>query len=271
MSDKAVSDLAAATVETPRDTRPILDQAAQILAEAAAPPRDQPVETPESADPPVETWDLKSVAERLGTDPAKLYESLKVSIADGEELTVSALKDAYRPAAELEKARGKLLEEMETSKREVVQTQQEFAALLQLLGPQNLNQELLAEVNRRTEKQKAFEAERLLKAVPEWKDPIARAADWVDIRKAGQAVGYTDAEMRLAEAGYADHRLIALLRQVAKGPKVEQPKPPAKVAVKPVGNGKPNEAAQFGQLKAQVKKGQLRPEMAGAMLIQGKY
>src|SRR5574343_278199 len=108
MTDKGISDLEAATVETPRDTRPILDQAAQILAEASAPPKDQPEEIPESAEPPNENWDLKSVAERLGTDPAKLYENLKVSIADGEELTVSALKDAYRPAAELEKARGKI-------------------------------------------------------------------------------------------------------------------------------------------------------------------
>jgi hypothetical protein len=271
MTDKAGSDLASATVETRADPVPILEKAAQILAEGSAPPKDQPGEAPASAEPPSESWSIKSVAERLGTDPAKLYTDLTVGLEDGTELSVSALKDAYKPAAELEKARGKLLEEMESSKREVVQTQQEFGALLQLLGPQNLNPELLAEVNRRTEKQKTDEAERLLKAIPEWKDPIARAADWVDIRKAGAAVGYTDAELRLAEAGYADHRLISLLRQVAKGPKPETPKPQAKVAAKPTPVSSQSEAQRFGQLKAKVTRGNLRPEIAGALLIQGKH
>jgi hypothetical protein len=264
------SDSEALPVSTePLHESSALQQVAGILGQEIAPSDTQAAEKPPEA-PPAEKWDVKRVAEKLGTDPAKLYADLTVGFDDGTEITLGALKDGYRPAAELEKARGKLLEEMESSKREVVQTQQEFAALLQLLGPQNLNQELLAEVNRRTEKQKADEAERLLKAVPEWKDPIARAADWVDIRKAGQAVGYTDAEMRLAEAGYADHRLIALLRQVAKGPKVEQAKPPAKVAVAPKAPKPMSAAQQFGRVKAAVTSGRMSQVAAVESILRGK-
>jgi hypothetical protein len=265
MTLDAALPLEAATVEEPPPHRSAEDQVSQLLREAASQPEPTAEkQTPDAPPEPEKAWDLKSVAEKLGTDPARLYADLRVGFEDGTELTLGALKDAYRPAAELEKARGKLLEDMESSKREVVQTQQEFSALLQLLGPQNLNQELLAEVNRRTEKQKADEAERLLKAIPEWKDPIARAAD-----KAGAAVGYTDAELRLAEAGYADHRLIALLRQVTRGPKPEVAKPEAKKGMAPQKAKSPSAAPSVRDLKAAVRRKDMTSAEAVTSILKG--
>jgi cell division septation protein DedD len=211
---------------------------------------------------------MKSLAEKLGTDPEKLYTGLKVALDDGTELSVSALKDAYRPAAELEKARGELLEEMTSNKREVTQNRQELGALVQYLAQQGqLTEPVAREVQKMVDAERAAEADKLLKRIPEWKDPIARAADWSDMRRVAKEQGYTDAEIKLAEAGLADHRTIATWRALAKGPKpAAPPKPAAKVAAKPAA-GSRTPAQQFGQLKAAVKTGRVSPFSAVAQLI----
>lgn len=249
-----------------RSQDPVAD-VAKLLSQAPAPAEPTP-ETETQAAPTSESWELKSVAEKLGTDPATLYEGLKVALEDGTELTVSALKDAYKPAAQLEKARAELLEEMTASKREVTQNRQELGALVQYLAQNGqLTEPMVREVQKLVDAERAAEADKLLKRVPEWKDPIARAADWADIRPVARDLGYSDAEIKLAEAGLADHRTVAMWRRLAKGPKPEAPpKPPAKVGAKPAaGNRTP--AQQFGQIKASVKTGRISPFTAVAQLI----
>lgn len=220
---------------------------------------------------PGESWDLKSVAEKLQTDPAKLYESLKVALEDGTEISVSALKDAHKPVAELDKARTKLVEEVTSAKRDIVQAEQELVALLTHPSlAQHLTPELLRSVQDTAAAKRSTEAERLLARIPEWKDPVTRAADWADIRTVGREHGFTDAELKLAEEGYADHRLLSLLRAAAKGSKPPAPaKPAAKVAVKPSKGGNTSEAQRFGQLKAARTTGRMSPEAAVQALLRG--
>jgi hypothetical protein len=240
--------------------------AVSALLNAESAPVEPAPETAPSADaPPGENWDLKAVAERLKADPKTLYESLKVAFDDGSELSVSALKDAYRPVAEVEKARTKLWDEVTTSKRAVAEAQQELQNLLRHLDPQALTPEVLAENRRQLEAARSQETARLIERVPEWKDPIARAADWADIRRVGQELGYTPAELQLAEEGYADHRLVATLRALARGPKAQAPaeKPAPKVAAKPT-------AAQLhGRTKAAVTTGRTSPYTAVENLLKG--
>lgn len=234
------------------------------------PPVEPPPETGDQAEPPSESWDLKSLAEKLGTDPEKLYNGVKVAMTDGSELTLSALKDSYRPAAELEKARAQLTEEMSGSKREVAQAHQELAALVSLLDRQHVTPGLIQEAQRLAEQQRQAEADKLLTRIPEWKDPVSRAADWSDIRKVAREYGYSDAEIALAGQGYADHRMVALLRALARQPQAPAPaKPAAKVAAKPTPGGKPTAAQQFGQLKAAVTTRRMSPEAAVAQLLKG--
>lgn len=266
MSDKAISDLAAATVETPppHPGTPA-EQAAQILAEAASPP---PAE-PETASPEAqasESWDVKDLAERLKVDPAKVYEGLKVAFDDGTVATLSELKDRYRPAAELEKAREQLLEEVTSSRKEVAEAQQELSVLLQRIASK-ITPEDLQESQRGAESLRLRQSEALLKALPEWKDPIRRAADWADIRKVAKAVGYTDVDLKMAEMGMADPRVLQLALKASRAQ--EPPKPQPKVAVAPKAAKPQTEAQQFGQLKAAVKTGRLRPEQAAAQLLKG--
>lgn len=226
-------------------------------------------ETEPSAEPPSESWDLKSLAERLGTDPEKLYTGLKVAMADGSELSLSALKDAHRPAVELEKARSQLVEEMTGSKREVAQAHQELAALVSLLDRSHVSPGLIQEAQRLAEQTRQAESDKLLARIPEWKDPVSRAADWADIRQVAREHGYSDAEIALAGQGFADHRMVSLLRALARKPKEPaQPKGQTKVAAKPAGNRSPNQ--QFGQLKAGVTTGRISPFTAVETLLKGR-
>lgn len=250
-----------------RSLDPIAD-VTKLLNPEPAPVEPSP-ETGTQAEPASESWSVKSLAEKLGTDPAKLYEGLKVAFDDGTELTVSALKDAYRPVAELEKARGALLEEHTSSKREVLEATQELRELLAEIPAQFLTEQTIARARQQAQQQRDREAAKLLERVPEWKDPIAKAADWSDIRRVAKDVGYSDAEIQLAESGFADHRLVAVLRQLARGPKPEAVKPAPKVAAKPAGKGQ-TPAQQFGQLKAAVTTGRTSPFTAVEQLLRSK-
>lgn len=249
-----------------RSQDPMAD-VAKLLSQAPAPAEPTP-ETVPQADPPSESWSIKSLAEKLGTDPTTLYESLKVALEDGTEVSVSALKDSHRPAAELEKARGALVQEMASSKREVLEATQELRELLQAVPQEYLNADAIGQARVKAQAQREREAAKLLEAVPEWKDPIAKAADWVDIGRVAKEMGYTDAEIQLAKEGYADHRMVALLRRAARGPKAEAVKPAPKVAVKP---GRAQTPAQaHGHLKAAVTTGRMSPFTAVEALLKGR-
>jgi len=270
MSDTPLQTLQEATGDGPAPARindPVGD-IAKLLQPESAPAEQAPPETAAPAEPPSESWDFTSLAEKLGTDPEKLYHGVKVAMPDGTQVSVGDLKDAFRPAAELEKARSKLVEDDTARSREVAQARQELAALVSLLDQRQLTPEMIQEAGRQSERQRQTEAERLLQRIPEWKDPIAKAADWADIRKAAREHGYSDAEIALAEQGFADHRMVSILRALARTPKQAAPKPAAKVGAKPTA-GTPSPAQRHGQLKAAVKQGRMSPEAAVAALLKG--
>ena len=269
MSDNVLAvDIEVPPVETPKDQRTALDELNDLLAGKSAPASPEPETAPPADAPPDESWDMKTAAERLGVDPAKLYENLKVAFDDGTELSISALKDAHRPVAELEKARAALMDEVTTGKREVAEATQELSLILQHIGPDKLTPEVLQAVSQQAERQRQAEAAKLLEAIPEWKDPISKAADWADIRRVAQKYGYTGAELKMAEAGFADSRLIRLLREVGrlKAEPVQKPQ----VAAKPTGKApEPTEAQRLGRISAAVKQGHMTPSQARAELLKG--
>lgn len=270
MTDIPLQTLQEATGDGPAPGRvndPVAD-VAKLLQPESAPAEQAPPETAAPAEPPSESWDFTSLAEKLGTDPEKLYHGVKVAMPDGTQVSVGDLKDAFRPAAELEKARSKLVEDDTASRREVAQAKQELAALVNLIDQRGLTPEIIQEAGRQSEQARQAEAQKLLQRIPEWKDPVAKAADWADIRQAARGHGYSDAEIALAEQGYADHRMVSILRALARTPKVQTPKPAAKVAAKPTA-GTPSAAQRHGQLKAAVKQGRLSPEAAVAQLLRG--
>lgn len=243
-------------------------EVAKLLQPEPAPAEQSPPGTEEQAGPGEEGWDFTALAGKLEIPPEKLFTDVKVALPDGSKVSIEQLKDAWRPAAELEKARSKLIEDDTGSRREVAQAKAELAALVNLLDTRQLTPELIQEAGRQSEQARQAEAARLLERIPEWKDPVSKAADWADIRKVAREHGYSDAEVALAEQGFADHRMVSILRALARGPKPATPKPPPKVAARP-STGTQSPAQRHGQLKAAVKQGRLSPEAAVAELLKG--
>jgi hypothetical protein len=234
-------------------------------------PKPAPEAAPSVEASPAEKWDLKSVAEKLRTDPAKLYEQLTVAVGDGEEITVSAMKDLYRPAKELETARAAFTEEMSSSKAELLQATREFQNLLSLMDQRSLTPAAMQEAARLSEQQRAQEAEKLLKVLPGWKDPITKAAEWSELKPTARKYGFTDAEIKLAELGYADHRMLALVRALSKAERAaEAPKPAPKVAAEPKSAKAQTEAQRFGRVKAAVTSGRLSRVAAVEQILKGE-
>lgn len=247
--------------------------AAAMQSEETQTPADEPQETEDSpADAPIEKWDIKSLAEKLGTEPAKLYEQLKVSLADGEEVTVSELKDRFRPAQELEKARKAFGEDQARAVTELEEAKREFTALLSSLDPRHLTPENLRMAQEQSEAWKSRQTQGLLKALPEWKDPVSRTADWADIGPVAREYGFSETDVALAKAGQADYRFIHAMRDLARLKAKERAgtlKPAPKVAAAPKPARPQTEAQKLGAIRAQVTKGNLSKVAAVEAVLKG--
>lgn len=239
-------------VETPAAQRPLSEQLDDILREAASPP-EEPAETqPPDAPLPAEKWDIKTVAEKLGTDPAQLYNALTVSLGD-EELTVGQLKDRLKPQKDFEVSQQQLVRERGELEADRLAARREIAALQS--GDREAYERGRSEYLSR-------EREALLRAIPEWADAAVVTADRKRIGDLVREFGFPETVLDQVE----DHRLFRLLRAYerdraelttlrAEKAKASQPKP--KVAVQPRSGAPPTEAQRFGRIKAAVTKGQM--------------
>ena len=265
--NQPVSDLAAATVEAPAQLNSIEEQAAAILREASSPPKQVPEAGPSEEPKPAEALDLKTAAERLGVDPETLY-GLKVAIAEGQEATLGELKDQWKDKASLEAERSAELKKRADWEADRIRAEREFQQVLEAQfgqGPPEQRQQALKQYQ---DFVKSREREALLRAVPEWVDPRIEQAERAEIFAVMKAEGFIEDEWNST----VDHRALKLLRRLVKAEarvKELTPKAEPKVAVKPKPGAGLSEAQRFGQLKAQVTKGVLRPEEAATRLLQG--
>lgn len=239
-------------LETAQPHRPLGEEVDDILREAFSPPEQSAEkQEPEKSDPP-ETWDIKTAAERLGVEPAELYNRLKVSLGD-EELTVGQLKDRVKPQKDFEADRERLVKDRGELEADRIAARREIAAL------QSGNREAY-EAGRNEFLSREREA--LLRKVPEWADAGVVTADRAKIAELVKAFDFPPNTLDYVE----DHRLFVLLRSYARDraelqqlreAKAKAERPTPKVAVAPKGGQPPTAAQQFGRLKAAVTKGQV--------------
>lgn len=71
------------------------------------------------------------------------------------------------------------------------------------------------------------EAEKLIEAIPEWKDPGKARAEKQKLRDYGRSLGFTDQEI----ASVLDHRVVVLLRNAQKYEDMMKQKPVAKARI----------------------------------------
>jgi hypothetical protein len=100
------------------------------------------------------------------------------------------------------------------------------------------------------------EQQRLVAAVPEWKDPEKAKAGFAEITAAAKARGFTDQDL----ANISDHRLYLLLRDAAAGQRLNASKPKAQAKVSAVktarpgaGTQQPTKVSDYNRLRAKLR------------------
>lgn len=259
--ESASQDLPPAQPETAPSSQLMAVEA--LLREAEGSP--DPGEDPAPPDP-VETWDIKSVAERLQTDPAKLYD-LEIPLADGEKVTLGALKDGFRAARTLETERDEFLKERARHEADRLQNDRELQAFLSVLPREAFTQEVIARSQQAYQEALAKANEQVLREIPEWSDSAVKAEDRKVMAAWTSQFGLSPADVD----GVLDSRWQKALRAAAKldsqvkAAKAE--KPPAKVAQAPTVGRKQTPAQELGRLKAAVTMKRIKPVDAVASLL----
>jgi len=245
-------------------------QKVEALLKPPAPEAEQAAE-PGEKPPAAEKLTVQALAEKLKADPAAIY-ALEVPLADGETVTLGQLKDAYRSAEAQTKERQALTDDRARYDVDRRQSQEELAVLLRLLPQNAITPQLLSQAQQTLTENKAREGELLLKAIPEWKDPVRVAADRAEIETYVAGFGFTKHDL----AGVTDHRLLRLVRTAAlreaelRGLKADKPKPVPKVAMAARGVKTSTPAQEHGRLKAAVTTRRMQPVDAVSQLLRGR-
>ena len=147
---------------------------------------------------------LAELAEIAGLDLDDVYK-IGVPMADGESLTLSALKDSQAQAGELDEARTTLDVDRETFQNEMLRARQELAEVIQLL-PQ-LPPQLIEQAKQKHIETLDRERAALVGIMPEWADAATynRAVD--DMAKTAATYGLS----RLDVESIVDHRVMKML------------------------------------------------------------
>jgi hypothetical protein len=268
MSDQALKSELPTAADMAREVeRPYRDKEAEVAelltgqqpTEAGQEMDQQPGESldPTQPDPvePVEILDVKQAAEKLGLDPAKLYE-LQVPLADGESVTLGQLKDQAQQYRALDTERQQFVRERGEWMADRLQAERELDALLQAAPDQLFSPQLRELAERQRAELQARERERLLRAIPEWSDGATASAEVARIEALAARYGFAPAEVR----GALDHRLFVMLRDLSRldqAARQVKPKPPARPGMKPTagrsGPAEPNhktlvDAARSGRI-----------------------
>ena len=242
-----------------------LQKVEALLAEPATAP-EKAGDVPAEAEKP---YTVASLAEKLQADPKAVY-ALEVPLADGQTVTLGALKDAYQPAAALAKDREAFLEERGRHEAQRRQNDQELQEFVRLLPREALDPRLLEKAKGALQANRETENAAFLKAVPEWQDPIRVTADRGVMENYVAGFGFSKADL----ATVTDHRLLRLVRAAALQSaelKAVKPDPAAKApaakALAPRGPKPSTPAQDFGRLKAGVTTRRIQPLQAVEQLL----
>lgn len=254
----ASDDSTLTPAETPREYRSKESLVEDILRGVQPDPAVAPPETVGTAEPEAETpLDIGAIAERLGVDPAKLYDA-RIPLADGAEpVTLGQLKDAYRDAQALEAARSEVTKARGEWQADQLRQQRELDEILSAIRQDAIDPQLAQAVQKVNRERLSREAEALFRTVPEWTDQKTRDADLVQMVDTLTPYGITRADLDAV----TDHRVLRAFRRLAhleRAVKVTTaPKTPPKSAQAPKKAAQPTPGQEFGRLKAAVTQGRV--------------
>jgi len=261
-------DLDGQAVEVPEAHVSKTDQIAALLRRSQPDAESVPEGEPSAEDQPAEKWDAATVAGKLGVDPAKLYD-LEIPLADGEILTLGALKDQLKDRKAWQQEREQYTEERGHFKADQIRAERELGKYLASIPREHVSPELLKEHERQLLENASREREALFRKVPEWADERIRAKDAATIKETAKKFGWTTPEVELVQ----DHRWYVAMRRLAQLEAMvsKEPAAPApKAGVKPKPRATSTPAQELGRIKAAVTTGRLtRTEAIGKILRRG--
>jgi hypothetical protein len=149
------------------------------------------------------TQSMREIAEKLGTSPRALYESIRVPMQNGEPMTIGELKNAVLNGRNERIA-------YEDSAAELMYQRRN----LELIG-EALTQEQAQHANGVIAHQQERELRLLVATLPAWKDEKVAKSEQASIMSLTAKYGLSKPE---TEALVTDHRLVKLLRDIATRP-----------------------------------------------------
>lgn len=259
--------------ETQPEHRSKEQQVEDILRDAFQAPDAQPPEAPETGaepEPAAETpLDVAGLAEKLGVDPAKLYE-VRVPLPNAAEpVTLGQLKDAWQDAQAIEAQRSEVTKLRGEWHADQLRQQRELDEILTAIRPEAISPELRGAVEKVNRERLSREAEALLRTVPEWADSKTRETDLAGMAATLSTYGITRTDLD----ALTDHRVLRAFRRLAQLERAVEAKPvprqPPRAQQAPRRSPQPTPAQDFGRLKAAVTKGNIRPADAVAKILGG--
>ena len=185
-------------------------------APADAPPEPNPLEgladpAAQAAKPPAPN-SLAALAERLGVDPASLYDiEIPTGDGDGSAIKLGELKDAHRSRLTHEAEKLSWAEQREADAADTRRARAELTELLGAVPRDKLNPQVIEAARASHQARMETERQRVMTLIPAWQDAATREADLTGIRAMMADFGLPASALSEVQ----DARMLALLQSAA--------------------------------------------------------
>ena len=216
MSEQTTSSTTVKSDGAPNDgkspVRRVSDNPLARLAEALAAERG---EVPGSSSPddgttpPGKPTDLTGLANALKMDPAELYKITVPSSREGAEpYTLGKLKDLAAEHDDFTVRSLALEEQYRERQAEVVRAEQELQAIMATLPPDAIKPEARVKLQEKRNAVLSVERQRVLTAIPEWRDADVRTSEMEQIIEHLKDYGFPETYL----TSVFDHRTLRYVR-----------------------------------------------------------
>lgn len=142
-----------------------------------------------------EPMTLNELAEELGADVADLYSAV-IKLPNNESATLGEMKDAYKAHQVLLAEREQYDENRQRTENSLMVEKRQTEQLLRLgIAEGNITPKTLETLNRQHEQNMQREGRAMVEAIPSWKDPAVRRADFEGIAEMMSEYGFSQAEV----------------------------------------------------------------------------
>lgn len=255
------------------------EQVERILRGGSAPSEQQPgTADPAEPEAPRERapLNLKAIAEQSGVELADLYRELKISVGDGQEVSLEDVKGRYKDTTQLEEDRKSVVKLRGELEADRIAQQRELAKLKAVTPAERADPQMAQVYEQYKADYISRERESMLRAIPEWAEPAVVVAERKQLQDYLATHGGWPAD---TVDQIDDHRLFVTLRQAVqdrkelgalKAEKAKAEQPREKIGIAPRRGGDSNHRQQVGGLKTAVAKGQMTATEAVNRLLKGR-